>query len=328
MRANEEILIQPSSIAAPYGLPSSVRYVKNGDSGKWWKAARENKQVHAGWKSVPGELLRAPDFPEIERLIKDAFGTRQGATQDFNALCDLLDGPSKHLWLTFEDGYLWWCTVRDGASVNPDGESTHKGNFWLACDRPWSNYSVGGKLLSIAHLPGTVTTTGGFRGTVCTPRDWQTTLRIIRDEKDADAAIAVEARSNYVRAVNTMVKRLSPKDFEQLIDLILARTGWARISTIGNVREGIDIEAENPTSNEIAFVQVKSSATQHILEDYIQRFQARRDFYARMIFVVHSPANKLAPPACIPEVQVWTGNKVAQLVVRLGLGEWVESKIA
>jgi hypothetical protein len=96
---------------------------------------------------------------------------------------------------------------------------------------------------------------------------------------------------------------------------------------VGKTREGIDVEAQNLAADEIAFVQVKSSANQHVLNDYVERFKARRDFYARMIFAVHSPSDKLTPPADLPAVQVWTGERVAQLVVRLGLGEWVESRL-
>lgn len=309
-------------------LPNSVRYVKNGRRGQWWPAARTDAQIHVGWKSVPQELLLTPDFPEIKRRIKELFGARQGATQDFNAIRDLLDTPSKHVWVTFEDGCMWWCTVLDGAIVNPNGESLEKGNFWLACNRPWSNRTLKGRLLAISDLPGTVTTTGGFKGTVCTPKAWQAVLRIIQDEKDPDAINAANARSDYQRAVLTMVKRLSPKDFEQLIDHILARTGWARISTLGKTREGIDVEAENLAVGEIAFVQVKSSANQKTLDDYVARFKQRRTFYARMIFAIHSPVGRLAPPIDLPAVQVWTGDRVAQLVVRLGLGEWVESRLA
>jgi hypothetical protein len=222
---------------------------------------------------------------------------------------------------------MWWCTVLDGAKVNPRGESHEKGNFWLACERLWSNRSIKGKLLAISDLPGTVTTTGGFKGTVCRPKDWQAVLRIIQDDKDPEAAAAANARRGYERAVRTIVKRLSPKDFEELIDLILARTGWVRISTLGKTREGIDVEVENLTANEIAFVQVKSSATQGVLDDYIGRFKKRRDFYARMIFAVHSPSGELMSPADLP-VALWTGDRVAELVVRLGLGEWVESRLA
>ena len=309
-------------------LPTSVRYVKNGRRGQWWSAAKTNGQLHVGWKVVTRELLLAPDFPRIEEIIKAHFGTRKGATQDFNALRDLLDGPSRHLWITFEDNYMWWCTVRDGAAVNPDGESSDKGNFWLACDRPWSNSSLKGKLLAIADLPGTVTTTAGFQGTVCTPNDWQAVLRIIQDEKDPAAVKSAQARRDYEKAIQELVTRLSWKDFEQLIDHVLARTGWARVSTLGKNREGVDVEAENPAVGEVAFVQVKSSADQTTLNDYIERFKRRRDFYARMIFAVHSPNGKLLPPADLSAVQVWTGDRVAQLAVRLGLGEWIESRIA
>ena len=308
-------------------IPTSVRYVKNGRHGQWWRAAKANEQVHLGWKPVPKELLVSPDYPEIERILREVNGPRQGVKQDFNALRDLLDGPSKHIWITFEDGFMWWCTVLDGAIVNPGGESHEKGNFWLVCKRPWSNRSIRGKLLAISDLPGTVTTTGGFKGTVCTPNDWQAMLRIIQDEKDSEAVAAADARGDYERAVHRIVKRLPPRDFEQLIDLILTRTGWARISTLGKTREGIDIEVENLTAGEIAFVQVKCSATQGVLNDFVERFKKRREFYARMIFAVHSPSGTLTPPADLPIV-LWTGDRIAELVVRLGLGEWVESRLA
>jgi hypothetical protein len=308
-------------------LPTTVRYVKNGRGSRWWNTSRANGQMHLGWKSIPGELLLKADFPAIKQMLKAQYGPRPGATQDYNALCDLLDIPSQHLWVTFEDGFLWWCTVHDGITVNPSGETTQKGHFWLKCDRPWSKTSVNGKLLAISDLPGTVTATAGFRATVCTPKSWHSILRLIKDEIDPDALKAAEVRREYELAVNNVVKRLSPKDFEHLIDLILARTGWDRVSNLGKTQEGIDLEAENPTAGEIAFVQVKSCATQEVLNDYVERFTQRRDRYARMIFAVHSPSGKLAAPADIP-VQLWTGERIAELVVRLGLGKWVEGRLA
>jgi hypothetical protein len=47
-----------------------------------------------------------------------------------------------------------------------------------------------------------------------------------------------------------------------------------------------------------------------------------------MIFAVHSPSGKLTPPPDLAALQVWEGNKVAELVVRLGLAEWVENRLA
>jgi len=308
-------------------LPNTLRYVKNGAGGQWWQAAKTNQHIHLGWKGIAHELLIKRDFAAIKQALKSQYGSKQGATQDFNQLRDLLDAPSQHTWMTFEDRYMWWCTVLDGATVNPDGESAKKGHFWLVCSRPWSNRSLNGKLLAMADLPGTVTAVSGFKGTVCTPKAWREILRIIQDEKDPDAALATVARENYKQAVAKMVTRLSPQDFEQLIDLILTRTGWARISTLGKTLKGIDLEVENRTTDEIAFVQVKSSATQTVLNGYVEQFNNQRDRYARMIFAVHSPSGVLTAPADLP-VQLWACDRVAQLVVYAGLGEWVESRLA
>jgi hypothetical protein len=304
----------------PPKLPESVRYVKNGRRGQWWRSARENGQVHLGWKTVPKELLLAPDFSKIRQVLKSP-------AQDFNALQTLLDAPSKHVWITFEDRCMWWCTVHDGANVNPDGESTSQGHFWLVCDRPWANHSLNGNLLAMTDLPGTVTTVAGFKGTVCKPKAWSQILRVIRDEKDPDAALAADARKKYKRAVEKLVTRLSWQDFEQLIDLILTRTGWARISTLGKTLKGIDLEVENRTTDEIAFVQVKSTATQKLLSEYVAQFKNQRDRYTRMIFAVHSPTGELRAPADEP-IQLWSCDRVAELAVYAGLGEWVESRLA
>lgn len=298
---------------------NSVRYVKNGAGSRWWRSAKSNGELHAGWANIPIQELLTPDFT--------ALGNRIKPKQDFNALRTLLDSTSKHVWVTFEDGSMWWCTVRDGIVGNPNGEEKDRGHFWLSCDRKWSNRSLGGRLLAIADLPGAVSAVAGFRATVCEPSAAQAILRIIRDEKDGEAEEAERARTHYERVVENIVKRLSPKDFEQLIDLILVRTGWARISTLGKTREGIDLEVENLTAKEIAFVQVKSVATQATLDDYVARFRERRDFYARMIFAVHTPRGDLTVPSDLP-VQIWAGDHLSRLVVRLGLGEWVESRIS
>ena len=94
-------------------LPITLRYVKNGAGGGWWRAAKTDLQVHLGWKGIPRELLMKPDFDEIKRTMKALYGSKRGAMQDFNQLQDLLNAPSQHVWMTFEDRYMWWCTVSD-----------------------------------------------------------------------------------------------------------------------------------------------------------------------------------------------------------------------
>lgn len=308
---------------AAQALPQSVRYVKNGEGGQWWPAAKEGQQVHCGWSNVSPELLKAADLGAIEALAPSVFGTTPGtATRDRKALLSLIDRPSQHLWITFQDGFMWWCTVFDDIEIHPEGRTKTKGNFWLTCARPWSNQSMGGRYLAVADLPGSVTATAGFQGTVCEPKGSEAILRIIHDEDDLEAVAAAKAREAYEAAIKALIARLHPKDFEVLIDLILSRTGWARLAKLGGVTEGIDVEVENASTDEIAFVQVKSTASQAVLDDYASKFNDRRERYARMIFAVHTPKGTLKPPSD-RAVQVWDGHRIAQLVVALGLGGWV-----
>lgn len=307
-------------------LPTSVRYVKNGASGQWWRAAKTDHQIHAGWSIVSHELLQQPDRDAIRAKIDGHFNGRPGATKDFKALCTLLDQPSQHIWVTFQDGCMWWCTVHDEIQPNLDGRSESRGHFWLTCDRPWSNHSNGGRYLATANLPGIITKTAGFKGTVCKPEGWQAILRIIKDEKDPGVAAAADARTAYEAAIASLLQNLRDRDFELLVDLILSRSGWSRLAELGRTIEGVDIDVENAATGEIAFVQIKSAAAQSMLDDYVGRFNERRERYHRMIFAVHTPTGALRPPADKP-VQVWSVDRIAQLVVRLGLGEWVANRI-
>lgn len=307
-------------------LPASVRYVKNGPAGAWWKDAKAASRLHAGWSQIPDALLQDRDSAAIAALIRSQYGTKAGATQDLKALLTLLEAPSQHLWITFEDGFLWWSTVKDDVTIN-DAGLPGCGHFWLTLDRPWQNRSLAGRYLAISELPGTVTSTAGFKGTVCEPKAWADILRLIRDDPDPDAAAARAARLAYEGAISALVKRLGPKDFEALVDLILSRSGWTRIAKLGGATEGIDVEVESPAIGEIAFVQVKSQATQGVLDDYVGRFRRRRDRYARMIFAVHSPNRDLHLPPAEP-IQVWDRQRISELVVALGLGEWVSKRVA
>ena len=148
--------------------------------------------------------------------------------------------------------------------------------------------------LVTTELPGVVTSTAGYRATIGEPKGWREILRIIRNDQDEDALAAAAARQAYEAAVSKLVARLGDKDFEILVDLIPSRTGWARLAKLGGVTEGIDVEVENAAADEIAFVQVKSSADQSVLDDYVARFNDRRDRYQRMIFAVHSPRGPIA----------------------------------
>jgi Ca-activated chloride channel family protein len=191
-------------------LPKSVRYVKNGQSGKWWPTAKAHGQIHCGWSDIPNDILRTGKMAEIEKVIRAEFGTKPGATRNINALRALLDRPSQHIWVTFQEGCIWWCTVKDEIEINSCGQTKECGHFWLTCDRPWNNHSVNGRHLAKENLPGIVTTLAVFPGATCKPKGWKEILRIIRDEVDLDAAATARARKAYQVARPKLIGKLSP----------------------------------------------------------------------------------------------------------------------
>ena len=162
-------------------LPQSIRYVKNGSGGKWWPAAKAGGQIYLGWWFVPRALLQRADLPGIKACIKEHYTKPGVATADFNAIKLVLENPSRHIWVTFEDSSLWWCTVRNGVTVNlkKENEKT-EGSFWLTGDRPWSNQSVGGRPLAISNLPGIVGAVAGFRERYVSPKAHVTSSELFR----------------------------------------------------------------------------------------------------------------------------------------------------
>lgn len=312
-------------------LPDTVRYIKNGPGGRWWPAAKGKGQLHCGWREVPKGTLEAGDLAAAKEIIERYFeqhgGAKGVATRDFEALKHLLVHPSQHIWMTFAERRLWWCTVKDGVEAEPDGspEASDHGHFWLTCERPWSDRALDGRVLDISDIPGTITATAGFRATVCKPNYPEAVLRLIRGEVDPAVATTRAARQAFTETVSTLVGALHDKDFELLVDLILARAGWARIARLGGNGADIDVEVQNQAANEIAFVQVKSRADQATLDDYVARFQDQRERYARMIFAYHRQHGPLTAPEGQP-IQLWNGRKLAELVVSLGLSDWLEKR--
>jgi hypothetical protein len=124
-----------------------------------------------------------------------------------------------------------------------------------------------------------------------------------------------------VQVAEEMIPNLHWADFEDLVDLIFARTGWSRTSRVGGTQKDIDIKVIEPATGARGFVQVKSAATQKELNDYIRRW-SRTGGYEHIFFVCHSPAAYL-DAGSDPNVHVWAGRSLADIAIRLGLYDWL-----
>lgn len=123
-----------------------------------------------------------------------------------------------------------------------------------------------------------------FRGTICQVKAFDSLLRKLNDELLPETIVAEEAERALIEAIVGLMRRLTWQDFELLVELIFSTSGWRRISRAGGAQKTVDLELVLPTTNERAFVQVKSGANTAGFKEYARRF-AEADAYEWMFFV-------------------------------------------
>jgi hypothetical protein len=96
---------------------------------------------------------------------------------------------------------------------------------------------------------------------------------------------------------------------------------------LADPKKTVDLEIEQATTNELAAVQVKSTASQKTLDDYVKRVDDAERF-DRFFFICHSPKGQFAPPTDRDDVHIWAGPQLAAIVLKMGLLDWVLEKIA
>jgi hypothetical protein len=65
-------------------------------------------------------------------------------------------------------------------------------------------------------------------------------------------------RAAMIAVAEVMIAGLRCADFETLVDLIFARSGWQRISRLGGSQKGFDLIVRSPESRELTLSSCKS----------------------------------------------------------------------
>ena len=184
--------------------------------------------------------------------------------------------------------------------------------------------------LAIASSTSTVgfrlTQVAAYRQTICKVKASDYLLRRINGVEEPVVARAREARSAMIAVAAEMIAGLHWADFETLVDLIFARSGWQRVSRVGENLTDVDLILEQPATGETAFVQVKSRAGQAVLNDYVDRFR-RSGKHDHMFFVCHSPKGPLNVDDG-EKLHIWAGDRLADAAVRAGLFDWLMERSA
>ena len=301
--------------------PSIIRYIKLGAGGGWARACLDQGEVHFGYAAVPHEMCLAGDWESVTEVLMENEGRSLSKARDgVREIRDFYTLGAGCLWVTFADGHLWWAFAEPEVTwLGGDGEG--QGVRMRKTVDGWCKTNVEGTPLRIDGLSTRLTQVAAYRQTICRVKASDYLLRRINGITDPDVARAREVRIEMTEVAAKLIAGLHWAEFETLVDLIFARSGWQRVSRVGGTLADVDLILEQPVTGETAFVQVKSKAGQSVLDDYIGRFR-RSGAYNRMFFVCHTPKGGLSVDDDA-NLHVWVGDRLADAVVKAGLFDWL-----
>ena len=95
---------------------------------------------------------------------------------------------------------------------------------------------------------------------------------------------ALAATQEMKASTLELMRRLEPRDFELLVDLVFTTSGWRRVGLVGKTQKTLDFTL--PSTGERAFVHVKSKTTSQELAEYVGAIEDSP--FNRMFYVFHS----------------------------------------
>jgi len=305
--------------------PGEVRYIKLGPGGAWESGSLDGGRLDWGIPDNPHDLARAENWVGAKQFYIDCGIAPVTATGFVRELRDFHTLGANDLWITFARGHLWWAFAQPGVYLS-GGDNKHEGEGYRAIIGRWRSTDIRGRALTMNSLSSRLTQLAGYRGTICSVRERDYLLRRINAEEEPLVARALAARSALIEATTDLVRHLHWADFELLVDLLFARAGWRRLSSLGGTMKDIDLLIEQPLTSERASVQVKSSADQRTLDANIAAFEAS-GAATRFFFVCHSPRGSLTlPQGSADRIDLWTTDKLAATAVDHGLTDWLIEK--
>lgn len=300
--------------------PSHVRYIKLGSGGAWAEEAFDRHALLIGFDEVPAGLCEAGDWNAVRVHLAGGPYAASTITNWVRELHDFYTLGPDTLWCTVADGHLHWAFAEPEVITLPDGPAGRPRRMRRVIGG-WRRTDLSGAPLTTRSLSSALLRTAGYRMTICKVEREDYLQRRIRGEVDPLNAKAIELKSEMRSLTVQLIQQLDWRDFEILVDLVLTRGGWQRGSAIGTGETDVDLLLTHPSTGETAWVQVKSKATQAVLDDYVGRFQ-RDGSCQRFFFVCHSAAGKLTLPPALG-FHLWSGPSLAEAVIAAGLFDWL-----
>lgn len=300
----------------------AVRYIKLGEGGEWADECINRAFVRIGFDSEQAgvfDACTAGRWDDVREhwLSKSSPAT---ATSYVNQLKAFYSDSGTTLWFTIHNYRLYWALLNPTESPARDERSSFR-----KC-AGWSCLDTNGEPISKAKLAGFIRAKESFPGTSCEVHDVEREylLNRIRGRKLPQVLGAEGALDALRSRCLELIRLLDWRDFEMLGGLIFETSGWRRVSMLGGNQKTTDIEMELPTTNERAFVQIKSSTDQLELNKYESEFMKLRPDFRWMFYVFHT--GEVATQN--PQVRLVGPGTLEKMVVSVGLTEWIIDKVS
>ncbi len=247
---------------------TSAFYIKLGRGGVWEEDSIKTGRLRLGWAGQCVDDINNRRWEVIERQLRvEHEGKRSSvATNDLNALRNIVDSSLDDVWITFHQAKLWWTRLVTGV-VEQDRVSRFRQTAL-----PWSDRAVNGRLLVVNDLPGKIVQLQGFRGTTCRVQYTDLLRRTLNGTRSALATAISSERSVIGARLEDAIKELHWKDFETLVDFVFRAAGWQRIGVLGLETKAFDLELREPITGRRYLVRVKSQAGIRDLLETIANF--------------------------------------------------------
>ena len=303
-------------------LPESTKayFIKLGEGGVWEPTCLAEGTIRFGYHETPQDLCVQGEWEKVKAFWTEKRGNEGTATNDTRQIRTFFEASADDIFVTFSKGYLWWCRP----AMPPVVQSADDGSRFRQTMDGWRNTSIGGEPLLVSRLSGKLTKTQMYQGTICEVDERDYLLRRINDQATPELAAAEATEKVLVQQILAMVRLLTPKDFELMVELIFSRSGWQRQSSTGGNQKTIDLDLLLPTTGERAFVQVKSRTNTAQFDVYAAEF-ASTDAHARMFYVWHTGTINREQPA---NITLWGPDVIGSKVLDAGLLAWLKERVS
>lgn len=305
---------------------TSAKYIKLGEQGRWEELCFKEGSLRLGFDEAPHIAACQGDKNAIVRSFLDHGYVQRTSTDFARQVMDFYNFDSGLLWITFSQGYLWWCrAIPDVEYLGDANEDCVLGSRLRKTHDGWHNTDIYGVPLRISDLSGHLTKVAAYRSTICDVNDraFEYLLRKINGEHLPEVQLAIETHEKMHQTLEGMIKLLTWQDFELFVELIFGQSGWQRISAMGGAQKTVDLELVQPLTNETAVVQVKSQTSQMQLDSYLDSLSALSA--DRSFYVYHSADTELN--AREYDVTLMDVSELAKSALRSGLSEWLIKKV-